>query len=753
MNDHKPTKSFFAHTGEKSTGCDWQLLHEHLKAVGAGARRLTESFADFDSTRRLEKEVQIAGWLHDLGKYRPEFQAYLFGFPVEKEKRYHKQAGAAKAALLGYEAVAFAIAGHHGGMPSLPGLKQAVITPSGKEVCDAVWKIAVSENPELGLLTPNPHRTKNTLEIEFYARLILSCLVDADWSDSAKFQRQVRGLTSPGDVEQLTFESLDRFLDQLLAFTKTKAFGCKDETIRQIRSDILQDCLDRASGNRGVYSLTVPTGGGKTLSSFAFALKHAIQNKMRRIIYVAPYLSIIDQNTQVLRDALGLSNRDQRLFAHHSLAEPPEAGDQEMDRDSATRLAENWNAPFIVTTNVQFYESLFANKPSKVRKLHNIASSVVILDECQSLPPGMILPTCAMLRQASETLGCTIVLCTATQPVFDHGNIPESHRVHATEIIHRERDLFSRLKRVNLHWPQTRDDTKSWDQVADSMLEEKAALCIVNTRRAARELIETLQARSVQDVFHLSTNMCPVHRMSVLKQVRRQLQEKRTCYLVATQLIEAGVDVDFPVVLREMAPLEAIIQAAGRCNREGRMKTGGNTIVFRSQAAIVDPQKYYPPDQWYKAGRSTLEASFLAVGNPPSIDRAEDIREYFCRLYELGKLDANDIHQARVNLDFPYVADNYRLIEDDSVSIAIGSWEKQRDRVERIVRRIGTNPTRSNFRKLAPFQVNIRRQQMAGELGKCISRPFPHLELLVWYGPYSDTLGMNSISTDQLMIV
>ena len=204
------------------------------------------------------------------------------------------------------------------------------------------------------------------------------------------------------------------------------------------------------------------------------------------------------------------------------------------------------------------------------------------------------------------------------------------------------------------------------------MCHEQSALCIVNTRRAAREMVEVLHKQATKGVFHLSTNMCPAHRMSVLRKVKRRLEENRHCYLVSTQLIEAGVDVDFPVVMREMAPLEAIIQAAGRCNREGRIqpmsgRAGGRTIVFRSEAAQAEPRQYYPPDQWYKAGRSTLEANFLGAGNPPSIDRAKDIREYFSRLYELGKLDAKDIHQSRVNLDFPYVAENYRLIHDDSV--------------------------------------------------------------------------------------
>ena len=435
-------------------------------------------------------------------------------------------------------------------------------------------------------------------------------------------------------------------------------------------------------------------------------------------------------------------------------------GINDNENDSAARRAENWDSPFVVTTNVQFFESLFANRPSKVRKLHNVAGSVVILDECQAIPSGLVAPTCAMLKQLTRELGCTIVFCTATQPAFAHRQIPEQHRLHPKEIISPTRDLSARLCRVQLSWPTSTDECLSWEEVANVMSSNatrKAALCIVNTRRAARELFDVLNSRHSGATFHLSTTMCPSHRMMILRTVKRRLKESQPCYLVSTQLIEAGVDIDFPFVLREMAPLDAIVQAAGRCNREGLLNRdagtpGGRTIVFRSTAARDEPRRYYPPDQWYKAGRSTIEANFLAVGHQPQLDSPHDMSEYYDRLFEAGSLDAESINGLRANLDFPSVGDKYRLIEDDSIGVVIGSWERHKEKIERLLKRVHKQSSRSNFRKLAPFQLNVRRQLLGSDAGRHIARPFDDLDIRVWYGPYDESVGISSESNEGLMI-
>jgi CRISPR-associated endonuclease/helicase Cas3 len=757
---HKCNRSFFAHTGKTTNGMDWQVLVEHLRGVGAGAfqrARLVDSFCKSTSFG-FAPQAMFAGWLHDLGKYRPEFQDYLFGRPVPRDRTYHKQAGASKLALLGYVPAAFAIAGHHGGMTSKADLQDAVMSADGRVVMEQVWEIACSENPALASITACDAQITREIDIDFASRIVLSCLVDADWEDTSNFHRSLGGLSA--EPSPLAFE-VDRLLTQLLSYVKSRSASCPDVTIRKVRDQVLQACLSAATGTTGVYSLTVPTGGGKTLSSLAFALRHAQQHKLRRIIYVAPYLSIIDQNAKVIREALDLMPEDRTLFAHHSLSDSYE-GDQAngMDQTAAARRAENWDAPLVVTTNVQFFESLFSNKPSRCRKLHNLAGSVVLLDECQSVPSGLVAPTCAILRQLSNHVQCTIVLCTATQPAFNHPAIPCDQRLISTEIIPAPYSLFSQLTRVGLQWPQ-QDEYWTWSDVASRMRESKskhpAALCIVNSRRAAREVFAELKWLHEDGIFHLSTSMCPAHRMQVLEEVRARLREGRKCLLGSTQLIEAGVDVDFPLVMREMAPLEAIIQAAGRCNREGRLTEDGksikgNTIVFRSTAFRDERSQYYPSDQWYKAGLTTLETNFLAAGRFPKIDRPEDISDYYTLLFHTGLLDAKKIHQSRVNLNFEKVAEDYKIIRDESVAIVVGTWKTQLGTTEKFLEAVCTDPSRANFRKLAPYQVNVRRHELVSPAGTVIAKPFEHLDLRVWYGPYDEQLGMSTDETDTLMI-
>jgi CRISPR-associated endonuclease/helicase Cas3 len=521
-----------------------------------------------------------------------------------------------------------------------------------------------------------------------------------------------------------------------------------------VRDDVLNACLAAAESKPGLFSLTVPTGGGKTLSGLAFALKHAAAHGLRRVIYVAPYLSILDQNARVVREALGVGRDDPAVFEHHSLAEPPGGeGLNETARAAAARRAENWDAPVVLTTSVQFFESLFSNRPSRCRKLHNVARSVVLLDECQTLPPELVASTCSVLGQLAAQLGCTVVLCTATQPAFGHEDLEGDRLRDVTEIAPPALHLFSRLRRVRVAWPKPTDPPLSWEAVAARMREGRAALCVVNTRRAARELFAAL--RPAGDAFHLSTSMCPAHRLAVLDEVRRRLAEGAPCFLVSTQLIEAGVDVDFPLVLRELAPLEAVIQAAGRCNREGLLNgvggsPGGRVEVFRSAAAAAEPSKYYPPDRWYKAGRAVLETSFLSAGREPRIDAPEDVQEYFERLYRAGHLDERGIQPARERFAFKEVAESYRLIDDDAESVVVATWKAREAEVSALLGAVRRQPTRANFRKLAPFQVNLRRGELAkaggavGEEGQ---------GLFVWRGGYDDALGLTADNADVLLIV
>lgn len=754
----------YAHTGLQSDQSDWHKLSDHLRVVATLARQLATASCPKDTA--LAEAAYAAGMLHDLGKFRPGFMLKLeFEFrneqvPVPRDKTFHKQAGAAKAAFAGHAPVAFAIAGHHGGMPDKHPLEQMVQGLGGQAVVESIWPSAIAELPELRKLSLSRPPLRNNLHGDLFTRLLFSCLVDADWADTAAHERQIHGL--PPEPPPAAIDG-HLWLERVLSYIVGRAASCKDRTLLETRMDVLHACLDAAERPPGLFTLTVPTGGAKTLSSLAFALKHAARHELRRVIYVAPYLSILDQNAEVIRDALGFDRDACEVLEHHSLAEPPgDANQDDTAREAAARRAENWDAPIVITTSVQFFESLFSNMPSRCRKLHNIARSVVVLDECQTLPPQLVGATCGMLKQLAEQMRTTLVFCTATQPAFDHEDLEEHQRLHAHEIIPPGLDLFQRLKRVQLSWPAGETDALSWSQVADQMLafsrpDRPASLCIVNTRRAARELFNELKRRTDEGVFHLSTSMCAAHRLEMLQRVRDRLSQALPCYLISTQLIEAGVDVDFPVVMRELAPLESVIQAAGRCNREGLLNSadgtaGGRVIVFRSQASLDEPKKYFPPDVWYGRGRSTLETNFLNAGHPPRIDVADDIRDYYMRLYRSGDLDPTGIAQHREKLEFETVAEKYRLIKTDAVPVVIATWDEHRVPVETLLNKVRRDPSRENFRKLGPYQVNLRRDELS-RAGSVVAQLDPRLDLLVWYGPYGSDIGMSADATDMLLVV
>jgi CRISPR-associated endonuclease/helicase Cas3 len=670
--------------------------------------------------------------LHDLGKYRPEFQKMLRGGPKGEQTR-HKQAGAAEAADGKRLDVAFAIAGHHVGIPDFADLRHMIQSPGGRDVSGSVWDAASSTN-EVGELRhpgPPPFAGNDPLRFDVLTRLLFSCLVDADWQDTSEYKIASRGLTPVPPPPVLDpAASLRNVLDHIRRLPHD---GLPD--VEGCRAQVLEAALAAAKLAPGLFTMTVPTGGGKTLSSLAFGLAHAKEHGRRRVVYVAPYLTIIEQNARTIRKALGAGGAEV-VFEHHSLSEPGQSKD-EGETDESTRRAENWSAPVIVTTSVQFFESLFSNRPGACRKLHNLARSVVILDECQTLPPGLIEPTRSLLGQLAEISGGSIVFCTATQPGWTNRKELPGALGEVREIVPAQLKLSERLRRVRVEWPKSRDDMLDWPAVAQRMAEARAALGIVNTRRAALELCEELKKVEGEGVFHLSTTLCPAHRLRVLDDVRARLQKGMPCRLVSTQVVEAGCDIDFPLVLREFGPFEAIVQSAGRCNREGRLNKpdgtpGGRVIVFRSREGKL------PADHWYHAGRATLE-QFLAGGVVPDLARPEDMDDYFRWLYETGNLDAKGIQPERAARHFAEVARLYKLIEEETIAVVVTGWEGHEQEVKELLQQVRAEPSKHHYRLLAPFQVNLRNYELARGTGWVVEDSGG---LKLWNGPYDDLTGL-----------
>ncbi len=377
---------FFAHTANDRAGnrldvSKWQPLAEHLVAVAESARAFAKEARPDDEI--LAADAFAAGLLHDVGKYRPEFQLLLQGQHRKNERTRHKQFGAIRANNSGRPDIAFAIAGHHGGIPDRDELKLLVKDPETQNSLEHLGDAPEQDCPQLFRLALATVSSNDALTLEFRTRLLFSCLVDADWQDTDAFHRRTVGL--PLDPSPVALDPVIR-----LAGVKTYIAGrqgqCRDRKIAVIRHTVMQAALAAAEFPPGLFSMTVPTGGGKTLSALAFALAHAARHGLRRIIYVAPYLSIIEQNAREIRRAIGADDSNDIVFEHHSLAEPAGgASADEAETNDFARRAENWSQPFVVTTSVQFFESLFSNRPGQVRKLHNIARSVVILDECQTV--------------------------------------------------------------------------------------------------------------------------------------------------------------------------------------------------------------------------------------------------------------------------------------------------------------------------------------------------------------------------------
>lgn len=466
-----------------------------------------------------------------------------------------------------------------------------------------------------------------------------------------------------------------------------------------IRHEIYEACVQSASYPPGIFSLTVPPGGGKTRSGMAFALKHALAHGLDRVIVAIPYTSIIEQTADVYQGIFGKMG----ILEHHSaVVTGQDTGDPLSYQEVWSRLAsENWDAPIVVTTTVQLFESLFANRPSACRKLHNVARSVLILDEVQTLPPGLLAPILDVLQDLVEHYSVSIVLCTATQPALQDGPYLKGFK-NIREIVSDPPRHFAALKqRVHYTLPSA-NETWGWERVAAEMWDTNQCLAIVNTKSDALRLLDALNDPMA---LHLSTFLCGAHRRDVLDEVRRRLKTGEPCRLIATQVVEAGVDLDFPLVLRAVGPLDRIVQAAGRCNREGRLDTG-RVVVFWPEEGKVPPGAY-------RIGTDTA----ISLLKRPQIDLHDPslYRTYFELLYQaFGNvgLDEKRIQHLRQGLDYPEVARQFRLIEDDTTAVVVrykrlGSDRWEVDGLLGAIRQREETP-RWALRQLQPYLVNVR---------------------------------------------
>ena len=709
MDKYRP----IAHAARDASG-KWRDPHDlvdHLESVGQLAAGFAVHFgADW---------ARLAGRWHDLGKFRPRFQRYIrlaSGFEAdahikgEAGKAPHSTAGAMLAMdRLGVagRVLAYLIAGHHAGLADWFGSLDARFTDPASR---AELAESLTEHPPADILDTRDFKA-NLRNIPggkdgfaLWVRMLFSALVDADFLDTERYMDPEKF------ASRNTWPALDSLVPSFDAHMAKLAANAAATPVNALRADILRQCRAAAALDPGLFSLTVPTGGGKTLSGMAFALEHARLHGKRRIIHVIPYTSIIEQTADVFRGIF-----DEAVIEHHSNAESSPG-----DETTASRLAcENWDAPIVVTTNVQFFESLFAARTSRCRKLHNIVDAVVVLDEAQLLPPEFLQPILDVLNLLTRHYGVTVVLSTATQPAlasrqyFDaRQNLRGLDTVR--EIIGEPDALYAALERVVVRLPGDWHQPTDWPQLAETLTSCDSVLAIVNTRRDAR----ALWAAMPKGTLHLSALMCGAHRSQVIAEIKARLKDGTPTRVISTQLVEAGVDVDFPVVYRALAGLDSMAQAAGRCNREGRLDDKGRVVVFV-------PPKPAPPGllrQGENASRDVLHDM------PPEPFTRANFAAYFERLYHGCQLDKAGIcgllavDGGELAVSFRNAAEKFRLIDDeDNLPIVVRycGQDGQNREIDGLLGKLKQEgPQRWLMRKLQRYTVSLHKSQAQALLAR-----------------------------------
>ncbi len=738
QNDRNRPRKYYAHSANDDGQGVCELLSEHL-------RRVAETAARFAALFGADEQACAAGLLHDLGKYTQRFQQHLFNANIRAGDHWSAGAGALAAYYESWGIYpALAVLGHHAGLSRLYRKAKLLCREINRQMTHNADKFTGTDVGSMRAAfqadgfslpaihrgfrpTENGHLVADMLDV----RMLFSALVDADFLETeAHFNgnaQEPRRPRPPGpklDVQQ-GIAALEKYIDQM-----RKRYA--HSPMRRIRDELLDHCIRKAEEPTGLFTLAAPTGAGKTLAMLAFALHHARRHNLRRIVLVMPFLNIIDQTAQVYRCIFSQENgfSPHTVLEHHSLAEyeenPDTSGTEDYSRSLPRLLAENWDAPVVLTTTVQFFESLFANRPSRCRKLHRLARSVILFDEVQTLPPHLAVATLAALSRLADPqgpYGSTVLFATATQPSFE----ALDNRVRQLapsgwqprEIVPDPAPLYGPAsQRVRICWRH--QEPLSPEELADELAgQERSTLCIVNLKRHAATLARLLHERLGRGVLHLSTNMCPAHRAAVLDQVRKRLSAGQPLWLVATQCVEAGVDLDFPLVYRALGPLEAVAQAAGRCNRHGQREQG-TLVVFQ----LKDQGRSYPPGYGEAVDATETFLNLLAeqgdLNQQEIINNPQRIREYFRHLYaatgrsstDFTRADEAKLLDAIQGGNFEEVAQQYRLISKHAINIIV-PYEPEKVKELRgellQVPRLTPGAIRRWMGRATPYAVNIYR--------------------------------------------
>ena len=675
---------YISHLKQTPNGWDFQSNENHINGVAELAEHFAREFG-------MGAWGKVIGLLHDKGKEQRTFQQHIkraSGYdPSANDSGYegHAYVGAINAMQLygkGYaNLVVNQIAGHHAGLYDYCALEDQL----QKKVAGDV-SLLTEKMP----LTPPPFRNLETYDFHHLGRMLYSCLVDADFLDTERFMNPDSYNMRDGHT------SLKELYPRLEKYLVDLKRGAKDTEVNRIRNEVQKCCIDKSEGERGFYSLTVPTGGGKTLSSLVWAMRHAIKHDLSRIIIAIPYTSIIVQTASILKSIFGEEN----VLEHHSNVNPDDINNPQL-KEQLRLATENWDYPIIVTTNVQLFESMFSNRPSDCRKLHNIVNSVLILDEVQTLPTDFLQPIVDSLKSYSKMFGVSVLFTTASQPILSgliEGCNPMSKFKgieNITEIIPAELRLHDRLRRVELN---VNNDGQAYDEIAEQLAKHDRVLCIVNTRRDAKELFDRLPQEGI--TIHLSRMMCPDHVSEKITEVKAALKDdgNPVIRVIATQLIEAGVDIDFPVVYRQEAGLDSVLQAAGRCNREGKRDICTTHVFSLSKEHTLPRGSMTFANEARKSLRETCD--WFA---PETM--TDYFRQLYCRTQTFDKKDMKHYLYNPRELMFDTAAEEFRLIDDNSISVIV-NWKNSLELIERLKT---DGPSYGLMKKLAKYSVNVRQ--------------------------------------------